>query len=131
MKAERRWLIAWATSLAAIQATNNLLARGLEAVQETGPVRAIRAATSAQAPSSFPSNTALATKGLVEDDALGPFSPCGAMPADAVLQWERKTSHRRVRRLGGGRYLDVLGFENDTVSRDDLNGGAIAGYDES
>ncbi len=112
------------TSLAAIQATNDLLARGLTVYRKPVPFSDSGRDFGAGA-IILPGDEALASE-LLHDYALDIFA-LGAVPAEAVLM-----SSRTIAVFGDGgvaHSLEVLGFDYDTVTRDDLDAGAIVGYD--
>ncbi|WP_022667775.1 M14 family zinc carboxypeptidase [Desulfospira joergensenii] len=112
------------TSIAAFRATNDLLTRGimvkrlktsyLDAGQELGPGTLI-----------IPNDAVLADE-LVNKWGLDLLA-VDEVPEEAVALCKRRIA---VYGDEGVRYcLETLGFEYETVSRSDLNAGAITGYD--
>jgi hypothetical protein len=112
------------TSIAAIQATNDLLARGVTLHRKPDPFTDSGRDFGAGA-IILPGDPELAGE-LVDDYALDVFALEG-VPAGAVMM-----SRQRIAAYGdeGVRHcLTLLGFDFDMVDRSDLNAGAIAGYD--
>ena len=112
------------TSLAAIQATNELLADGVTVYRKPDSFSDSGRDFGAGA-FIIPGDAVLATE-LVEDYALDIIA-LGAMPADAVLMEIQTIAVYGAPEVA--HCLEVLGFDYDTVTRNDLNAGDIAGYD--
>jgi len=112
------------TSIAAIQATNDLLARGVTLHRAVEPFtdsgRSLGAGTVI-----VPDDPALASA-LASQYGLEVYGLHG-VPAEAVLMQRQKVAVYGDE--GVDHALRVLGFDYDEVSADDLNADAIAGYD--
>jgi hypothetical protein len=112
------------TSIAAVQATNDLLARGATLHRVPGPFTDSGRDFGAGA-IILPGNPELAAQ-LVSAYALDVFALEG-VPADAVVM-----STQRIAVYGDEgvvHSLRVMGFDFDVVDRTDLNAGDITGYD--
>ena len=108
------------TSIAAIQATNDLLARGVTLHRAAKPFETFGAGAII-----VPDEPALANE-LANQYGLDVFA-LDSPPDGATLMREQ-----RIAVYGEGEVyyvLDELGFDYDEVSRGDLNAGIISGYD--
>ena len=109
------------TSLAAVNATNDLLARGVSLHRSAEPIEDLGAGAII-----VPDDPSLVNE-LVNQYALDVFA-LKSIPAGAVPMIEQ-----RIALFGGDEgvrhALETLGFEYDSVSSNDLNGGAISEYD--
>jgi len=108
------------TSIAAFQATNDLLARGVSLYRATEPFDGFGAGTII-----VPADAALANE-LINGYALD-LTALRMMPTAVAPMHEQKIAVYGDE--GTSHALKTLGFEFDSVSTGDLNAGAIAGYD--
>jgi hypothetical protein len=102
------------TSLAAFKATNELLKQGMTVYRSKGSGMFI-----------LPANSSTANE-LANTWALDVF-PISDLPDDAVMMKKQRIAVYGD--AGVAICLDELGFEYDQLLTDDLNAGAIAGYD--
>jgi len=108
------------TSIAAINATNDLLARGVTLHRAAGPFEDLRGGAVI-----VPGEPSLANE-LANQYALDVFALDG-LPEGAVQMQEQRIA---VYGDEGVRHsLETLGFDYDSVGRSDLNAGVISGYD--
>ena len=112
------------TSIAAIKATNDLLARGVTLYRASEPFADSSRDFGAGA-IIIPDEPALANE-LASQYALDVFVLDGR-PENAVLMREQRVAVYGDE--GVDHCLDVLGFDYDEVSRSDLNAGIISEYD--
>jgi hypothetical protein len=108
------------TSIAAIQATNDLLARVVVVHRAAEPFEGFGAGAII-----VPGEPALANE-LANQYGLDVFA-LDSLPQDAVLMTEQRMAVYGDE--GTAHALDVLGFDYDEVSIGDLNAGIISGYD--
>ena len=108
------------TSIAAFQATNDLLAQGVPLYRATEPFDGFGAGTII-----VPGDPALANE-LANGYALDVFA-LKSMPGNVAPMTEQRIAVYGD--AGVRQALETLGFDYDSVSTSDLNAGVISGYD--